>query len=56
MDGVLIPMAVTNSTTQILHLGPETPRTTFPSSFTCAPPTSLAPTALRAVNKLNNNA
>ena len=34
MSGVLIPLAVTNSTTQILHLGPATPRSTFPSYFT----------------------
>ena len=49
MNGVLIPMAVTN-TTQILHLDPATPRPTFPSSFTCAPPT------LRAANKLSSGA
>ena len=42
VNGVLIHMAVTNSTAQTSHLGPATPRRTFPSSSTCAPPTSWA--------------
>ena len=48
--------AVTNSTTQTSHLGLATPPPTFPSSSTCAPPTSRAPTALRAMNKHSSGA
>ena len=36
--------------------GPATPRSSFPSFFTCAPPTSPVPTVLRAVNKLSSGA
>ena len=43
-----------NSTTLISDSGPATPRPTLPSFFTCAPPTSLLPTVLRAVNLLNS--
>ena len=50
-NGVLMLMAATNSTTLISYLGPATPRPSFPSFFTCAPPTSL-----RAVNKLSSGA
>ena len=53
MSGVWIHMAATSSTMQTWHLDHATPRLTFPSSFTCAPPNYLAPTALRAVNKPN---
>ena len=51
MNSVLMLMAVTNSTTPSVNLGPATPLPTFPSSFTCAPPTSLSPdSVMRSVH------
>ena len=55
MSGVWIHMAATSSTMQTWHLDLATPRLTCPSSFTCALPTCLAQTALRAVNKPNKD-
>ena len=55
MNGVWIHTAATNSTMQIWRLHPETPRLTSPFSFTSAPPTCLAPTALRAVNTVRKD-
>ena len=51
MSGVWIHMAATSSTMQLWHLDLATPWLTFPSSFTCAPPTCPTLTASRAVNK-----
>ena len=55
MGGVWIHMAATSTTMQIWRLDPETPRLTSQFSSTSAPPTCLAPTAPRAVNKLNKD-
>ena len=55
MSAVWIHMAATSSTMQTWRMDPETPMLTSPFSSTSAPPTCWAPTALRAVNKLNKD-